>query len=848
MVAGIALGLAFACHRVQAVDTVFFSPTATGLDRSVGEWGIDAAWPDFNNVRQSIEHIGAANVDTVRVLVYYNDPLVDLGGGDFALSAASKAAVNVHLDRAREVGKQDIALTFGVGGAAAASDNPDDVVDPYYLSGAGIDVVNYARVIKATQEYINTQAGFEQSRIAAIEPYNEPDFNFLYTNPNVAQLQQDLNSVITLLKNDATLQQMGTLFVAPSVLNSDLAQQWYNQVPAATAGSSHLLAGSMTTYTNFIDAVNADGKPFINPEIHSMGEILVGAERGMALGMVWADVLRGRGTLIQASDGQRLGYAENLGRNAAAAVYRAPDGQVYAFAGGVERDYTPSDNAFRFVSDQPVYFNGIPVREFMLHTKSDEYPSAVDNDFVNYGSASSEGSYAKITLSDTGVPALDGHRWKIVSKQTGQVMEVVGAGLGNGALIGRAADDGGLNQLWEITRTRNGYYHLFNANSGLTAEIAGGGGSLNNGQDVRQWGTADNQFQQWYIDQAGADAFYIRNAHSNKYLDADQSPGSSNIFQWAGNGGLNQQWQLVLANPEPEDVLKADYRFNGNAMDSEGGNHATLNGGPTFTAGPTGQVLQMDGVDDYLTLPAGIASSEGITVTARVRWDGGAAWQRIFDFGNDTNQYMFLTPASGDGTMRFGITTGSNNREQVLETDALPTGEWVHLAVTLGGNTGVLYVNGTPRVAGQIILDPADFNPTQNYVGKSQWNDPLFHGAIADLQVYDYALHYTQIADLFAPLPGDYNADGRVDALDYAVWREALATGAPLAANETDTLGVTDAGDYLVWLNNYGAKTEVDGGNNGGGFAPAPVPEPATVWLLAMLALGGGRAIGARPR
>ena len=40
---------------------------------------------------------------------------------------------------------------------------------------------------------------------------------------------------------------------------------------------------------------------------------------------------------------------------------------------------------------------------------------------------------------------------------------------GDGALIRSATDASGLNQMWNIVRTRNGYYHLFNANSGRTA-------------------------------------------------------------------------------------------------------------------------------------------------------------------------------------------------------------------------------------------------------------------------------------------------------------------------------------------------------------------------------------------
>ena len=43
---------------------------------------------------------------------------------------------------------------------------------------------------------------------------------------------------------------------------------------------------------------------------------------------------------------------------------------------------------------------------------------------------------------------------------------------------------------------------------------------------------------------------------------------------------------------------------------------------------------------------AGVAFS----FAAWIRWNGGANWQRIFDFGNSTTHYMFLTPNVGSVT------------------------------------------------------------------------------------------------------------------------------------------------------------------------------------------------------
>ncbi|MFT3786307.1 MAG: RICIN domain-containing protein [Tepidisphaeraceae bacterium] len=585
------------------------------MTKSVAEWGVDTAWPSYDNVRQSIASIGAAHVDTVRVTFEPNQALVDNGNGTFSLNAAAKANIDSQLSLAALAGAKP--LTFVAGEIPST-----------------FNATNWVRTIKTTQEYINSKTGWTTTQIKSIEAFNEPDWNSTEGTP------ANLNDVIAQLKTYAVFQ--NTAFPAASTLASTNAQYWYDRVPNATQGSSHLLGGSMTAYVNFMEYVKSTGKTFTNPELHSLGEAIVGAEHGMVAGTYWADVLRARGLFVQASDGKRLGYAEDLGRQSAAAIYRAPSGKTYAFAGGLERFGTAT--SYRFVpGDKDVYFNGIRVRQYVLQTKFDETAATnpAGDDFQNYGAWSGQGSYADVE-SGAGLAPLDGYRWKIVNALTGQVMEVSGSSTSDGGLIRTAIDAGSTNQKWDIVRTANGYYHLFNANSGRTAEVANL--SLNNNASVRQWGTADNQGQQWYIEDAGNGTFFLRNAYSNKYMTGS----TSNNIQYDNTGtpANYQKWRFVLANPN--NPARAHYAFSGNANSSVGTYHATASGNPAYGTGPVGkgQALTLDGVDDYVTLPSGVATSEGITIASYVKWDGGNQWQRLFDFGTGTTSYMFLTPRS----------------------------------------------------------------------------------------------------------------------------------------------------------------------------------------------------------
>lgn len=196
------------------------------------------------------------------------------------------------------------------------------------------------------------------------------------------------------------------------------------------------------------------------------------------------------------------------------------------------------------------------------------------------------------------------------------------------------------------------------------------------------------------------------------------------------------------------------WNFNGDASDSVGSGDGTITGSPSYTAGKTGEAIVLDGVNDYITLPAEIVCAEDITIAAWVYWNGGGSWQRVFDFGNSTSQYLFLTPSSYNNTLRFAIKDGiqNNGDEEIVETSRLAVGQWVHLSVVLENDIATLYVNGQAAASNNsVTIDPKDFAADRNYIGNSQWSaDPLFDGRIDDFRIYNYALDGQEIQDLWA--------------------------------------------------------------------------------------------------
>jgi Concanavalin A-like lectin/glucanases superfamily/Alginate lyase len=190
------------------------------------------------------------------------------------------------------------------------------------------------------------------------------------------------------------------------------------------------------------------------------------------------------------------------------------------------------------------------------------------------------------------------------------------------------------------------------------------------------------------------------------------------------------------------------------AVDSSGHMHTgLLLNGATWATGKKGHAVSLNGTTSYVSLPPDILLDVAdFTITAWAFWNTRANWARIFDFGSGITRYMMLTASSGTGVPRFAMTlTGGGGEQAIDSTTPLPIGHWTHLAVTLAGSTGTLYVNGH-IVGTNPALQFAPFrlgSTTQNWIGRSQFpGDSHFNGLIDEFRIYRGALSAAQIADL----------------------------------------------------------------------------------------------------
>jgi hypothetical protein len=176
-----------------------------------------------------------------------------------------------------------------------------------------------------------------------------------------------------------------------------------------------------------------------------------------------------------------------------------------------------------------------------------------------------------------------------------------------------------------------------------------------------------------------------------------------------------------------------------------------------------GNAIKLNGADAnrYVALPPGVLRGlTDFTVATWVNLSAPVSWTRIFDFGTGQGVYMFLTPRSGDNTLRFAITNGGGGAEQRIEgTGPLPTG-WTHVAVTKSGTTGTLYLNGEAIGTNpNLTLSPSNLNggdTSNNWIGRSQYADPMLDATVDDFNLYDRGLAAAEVRSLLTA-PGTGN-------------------------------------------------------------------------------------------
>src|SRR5262245_36372870 len=235
-------------------------------------------------------------------------------------------------------------------------------------------------------------------------------------------------------------------------------------------------------------------------------------------------------------------------------------------------------------------------------------------------------------------------------------------------------------------------------------------------------------------------------------------------------------------------VLAHRYSFTGNLNDSIGTANGTLvdAGAPTavFAAGQldlsanTGQGSNGITEDAYVDLPNGLATeiatggtSGAFSVEMWATVSATHTWQRFWDFGtsdggedvsNGGGTAPYIYNAANSGRFANGVASEAHAPNQagapteVGQPGPLPNGVQIHVVGTYDQNDTSAGANGTQKLyrdgvlIGQAAI-PAGltlntFTNNNNWLGRSQWNDPVFDGSYNEFRLYDHVLSANEVA------------------------------------------------------------------------------------------------------
>ncbi|OOG83647.1 hypothetical protein B0E41_12630 [Hydrogenophaga sp. A37] len=282
----------------------------------------------------------------------------------------------------------------------------------------------------------------------------------------------------------------------------------------------------------------------------------------------------------------------------------------------------------------------------------------------------------------------------------------------------------------------------------------------------------------WWGSAVATSYLVQRSASANGSFTTLATLGSDDTRTWTDNPGAGQWYYRVCtvhggqtlvgtdrARVHLAGELRLDMTLNQtsgtSAIDTSGGaRHGSLMGNASWTPGHVaGHAVAFNGSTGHLALSKGVVEDLGdFTIALWVHWNTAVTNTRIFDFGSGDIAYMCLIPRDGNGVMSFRVTGTTYFGEQVIShTAPLSTGTWVHVAVTLKGRVGTLYVNGT-AVGSNAEIDLAPFqlgSTHQNWLGRSQYpTDPYFNGKMQDLEIYSGALADSEMASLSTRILG----------------------------------------------------------------------------------------------
>jgi hypothetical protein len=214
--------------------------------------------------------------------------------------------------------------------------------------------------------------------------------------------------------------------------------------------------------------------------------------------------------------------------------------------------------------------------------------------------------------------------------------------------------------------------------------------------------------------------------------------------------------------------LSTRYDFEGagtTVTDRVGTRHGVVRGAQLSRIDGKGVVLLGGGTTGgYIDLPNDILpGTKNASFEVWLSWGGGEAQQRLFDFGDTSNNlentpgngrtYVFATAQAASGPAQVGFSLDGVSSEQRVEASAaLPT-SLSQVVVVMDHDRNRIHVNLNAKASGdgEWLASLSSVHVVNAWLGRSQWDrDPELSGVFHEFRVYGAALDAAEVASTYA--------------------------------------------------------------------------------------------------
>lgn len=231
------------------------------------------------------------------------------------------------------------------------------------------------------------------------------------------------------------------------------------------------------------------------------------------------------------------------------------------------------------------------------------------------------------------------------------------------------------------------------------------------------------------------------------------------------NAGFGPESAVMTATPIFGQFLHINFNENNGAIvrDEWGAYNGTLYNSPVWGSGKdsaTGALTLVKSSSSYIQLTNGVVSTlNDFTIATWIKLPTNQGINtRVFDFGNNTSNFMILIPwitTANGANMRYKITCATGTNDKYIPY-ALPLGTWQHVVISQTGAVFKVYVNGALQYTdSNSTVKPSDMGvTTQNYLGRSQYSTDAYSDHVYDdFRIYDYALSDQNVTNLYSNSP-----------------------------------------------------------------------------------------------